>query len=76
MIDRAAFGARIQAAREAAGITMADAARSLGMSYQNLRRIEKGGMMPSFSAVMRIVDVLGLDPKIVAPEWFLSRRKR
>jgi transcriptional regulator with XRE-family HTH domain len=76
-IDAEEFGRRFKAARIAAGWPSGHAAsKALGMTWGGYNRLEGGKQVPSFARLLTIVRVLGLDPKILAPEWFKPRRGR
>lgn len=74
MIDRIESGRRLRAAREALGLSQGEAAGALGMSQAYLSDIEVGKRVPGWTRMVAIVAGLGLDPRIVAPEWFAGDR--
>lgn len=65
------FGDRLRRARAAAGIrSAAEAARRLGISPSAYSPLENGKSMPGFDRVIHLSKTLGLDPRILVPEWF------
>lgn len=72
MIDRTESGRRLKAARESSGLNQSEAAASLGMAQPYLSDIESGRRVPSWPRVLAMVEALGLDPRIVAPEFFVT----
>jgi transcriptional regulator with XRE-family HTH domain len=75
-MTREEFGDRFRAAREAAGLTQAAAAERLGISRPRISEIEAGRFVPSFIRVVEIVERLGLDAKILLPEWFNAAKAK
>lgn len=57
------YGAMLRAYRLASGLSQASLAAMLGMTQQNLSQIE-GGRAPSLAQRQRMVEVLGLAPRI------------
>ena len=53
------FGENVRKAREKAGITQDEFAKSLYVSAAQICRIEKGGMNPSLSLALGIAKKLG-----------------
>jgi len=53
-MDSIALGANIKAAREAAGMTIKDAAGPVGVGVTYLRTIERGGNIPSVVVLMKL----------------------
>lgn len=66
----AEFGARLRAARVAAGLSAADAAKVLGLPPSRLFEWESGRKTPRVTAAVAAVAALGLDPATVFPELF------
>lgn len=60
--NMAATGERIRAAREARGLTMADLARSAGISAGAVSRIERGERAPGSVTLRRLAQALGVTP--------------
>ena len=55
-------GERIRQAREARGLTMADLARSAGLSPGAISRIERGERAPGSATLQRLAQALGIAP--------------
>lgn len=53
-------GERIKAAREAAGMTQAELAKRLGISYVGVSQWERGIRNPKYSTLKKIADILGV----------------
>jgi transcriptional regulator with XRE-family HTH domain len=76
-LDAEEFGRRFRAARIAAGWPSGNqAAKAVGIIPSAYFKLEQGKQVPTLGRLMTIVRVLGLDPKILAPEWFRPRRGR
>lgn len=58
--DAATFGASIRAARTAAGMTLADAAMTLGISKQTLSDLEKATASVGLSIALKVARDLGV----------------
>jgi transcriptional regulator with XRE-family HTH domain len=58
--DAAAFGAAIRATRTAAGMTLADAAMTLGISKQTLSDLEKATASVGLSIALHVARELGI----------------
>ena len=71
-MTREEFADRFRSARVAAGLTQAAAAVRLGIAQPRIARIESGKHVPSVVRALEIIDVLGLDPRIVFPELFVA----
>ena len=57
------FGPRLRTLREAAGLTQAQLGeRAGGMPYQAVAKYEREATEPSWSAVLRLADALGVTP--------------
>lgn len=67
------IGERIREARKHEMLTMREAAEGLGISLSTYAQLESGRRSPSFSRVLTIARILGLDPRILAPEFFMLR---
>ena len=76
MISAPELGRRLRSAREARGLTQAAAAEKAGLHKQTISDLECGRSMPAFGRVVDLVEALGFDPAIVAPEWFPARSGR
>jgi transcriptional regulator with XRE-family HTH domain len=62
------FGARLRAARIAAGHeSAAEAARKCGRTRSGITRMERGEHMPSYPVLDELVTALGLDLAILFP---------
>jgi len=70
------FGARFKAARQATGMTQAEAAAALGVAQPRIAEYENGVRVPPTLRLIEIVETLGLDPRIFFPQFFLSRQAR
>ena len=53
-------GERIREARMRAGLTQADLARKLGISYQSIGQWERNGRNPKYETMQKIAEALGL----------------
>jgi transcriptional regulator with XRE-family HTH domain len=58
------FSTAVREGRESKCLTQCETARLLGVSQQHLSLIERGGSRPSLPLYLRLVDVLGLDPRV------------
>jgi transcriptional regulator with XRE-family HTH domain len=58
--EPAEFGAAIRAARTRAGLTLVDAALSLGMTKQTLGDLERGKPTVAFGTALRVASQLGV----------------
>jgi transcriptional regulator with XRE-family HTH domain len=56
---RQAFGARLQAARQARGLTQSEVAEKAGLSNKFLSRVESGHATPSVLVAAAIAEALG-----------------
>jgi transcriptional regulator with XRE-family HTH domain len=54
------IGARVRAARDAAGLSQSVLAAGLGISFQQIQKYEKGRNRFSASALQRVADLLGV----------------
>lgn len=63
-------GRRLRAARAATGLNQTQAAEKLGMRQGSYAPYELGKKTPGWMTLMRWVETLGLDPKILFPEFF------
>jgi ribosome-binding protein aMBF1 (putative translation factor) len=73
------FGKRLKAARLAAGYaTQAAAAKALGVKQPLISQYEAGERIPPITRLIEIVAALGLNPRLLVPEWWpgKSRRKK
>ncbi|MFW6087507.1 MAG: helix-turn-helix domain-containing protein [Myxococcota bacterium] len=77
--QRQELGRRLREAREAQGITIADAARSVGAQWHTLKRYENGEISPSARRLVQLADLYGtreselLPPGAQAEETQLER---
>ncbi|MHB8397317.1 MAG: helix-turn-helix domain-containing protein [Candidatus Limnocylindrales bacterium] len=69
-MTREEFGARFKRAREARGLTQADAAHAIGVPQPRVAEYESGARVPPTIRLAEIVATLMLDPAILFPEWF------
>ena len=67
------IGQRIREARQNEYLTIKQAAEMIGCSVSTFAQLEAGERAPSFSRVLTIARILGLDPCILAPEFFMRR---
>lgn len=58
--DAAAFGAAIRAARTGAGMTLADAAMTLGIAKQTLADLEKASASVGLAMALKVARELGV----------------
>jgi transcriptional regulator with XRE-family HTH domain len=70
MMTREEFGRRFKAAREAAGLTQLEAAQALGQRQPRIAEYESGKRVPPIPHLVEIVLTLGLDPRLLVPEFF------
>lgn len=68
-MDSAEFGRRLRAARMATGLNQTQAATKLGLKQPSYAPYELGRKVPSVVNLMAWIDVLGLDPAIIFPEF-------
>lgn len=62
------FGARVKAAREAAGMTQADLAEQMNVSTQGVQKWESGASSPRFSRLYGLAAVLGVRVSQLLPD--------
>ena len=74
-MTREEFGRRFKAARAAAGLTQAESAALLRIPQPRIAEYESGFRVPPVDRLVTIIDRLGLDPRILFPEFF-KRRSR
>lgn len=74
-MTREEFGRRFKAAREAAGLTQVEAAARLGIPQPRIAEYESGFRMPPLDRLTDIIEALGLNPRILFPEYFKRRRR-
>ncbi len=55
------FGARLRELREAAGLTQQELASKAGVQWETISRWERGAREPSWSNVLALAGVLGVD---------------
>lgn len=75
-MTREEFAARFKAARQATGLTQVQAAEQIGIPQSRIAEYETAVAIPSAVKLFEIVQVLGLDPAILFPEWFAARPRR
>ena len=66
------LGARIKAARKAAGLTQVEAAKRLKISQQSYSDRKRTTKLP-YGMAVEMIRVLGYDPAILCPEILSSR---
>jgi transcriptional regulator with XRE-family HTH domain len=73
-----AFGNKLKAAREAAGLTMAALGAQVmpPMHATAIARYETGARVPTWTAVVRLALALGKTPDHFLPEEMSPKRKR
>jgi transcriptional regulator with XRE-family HTH domain len=64
----AAFNDRLRSLREAAGMTQEGLARAAQLSVSSVAKLERGGMDPSWSTVLRLAAALGVTVQAFAEE--------
>lgn len=69
--DARRFGERLRVLRTRAHLTQAALADKLGMDYQAVSRLERGGSVPNWSTVKRVALAVGVTPDdfLSAEEW-------
>ncbi len=72
LIDTHVLGAAVRAARTSAGMTLADAALSIGVAKQTLANLEAGAPGVSLGLVLKITQALGLG-LVVIPRFQQAR---
>jgi transcriptional regulator with XRE-family HTH domain len=60
MIAEELFGRRVQAARKAARLTLKEAAKKLGITFDHLSKIENGSARASFELIIEMANVFGV----------------
>lgn len=68
--DGLTTGPRFKAALDAAGLSQQEAARKLGVRPATVSEWCSGKACPSLARSIDLVARLGLDPRLIAPEWF------
>lgn len=61
------IGSRLRAARNRLGLSQADVAVKLGVSFQQIQKYERGDTRLTLSSVARIRDVLQIEPFDLLP---------
>ncbi len=69
-MTRQTFGTRFQAARKAAGLTQSSAAKRARVAQPRIAEYENGSHAPGLFRLLQLIKILGLDPRILFPEWF------
>lgn len=67
-------GQRIKAARKKAGMTQADLAGKLNISYVNISQLEKDQRNPTIETLQRIAAALGVDVNLLISGQALEQR--
>ena len=65
--DRAALGARLRAAREAAGLTQREVQRRAGIEQATVSRMENGSQEPSSLELWRLAVLYGVSVAALLP---------
>jgi transcriptional regulator with XRE-family HTH domain len=65
-ISLSLFHERLKPLREAAGLTQEALARAAGLSLSAVTKIERGGIDPSWSTVLRLAKALGVSTEAFA----------
>jgi transcriptional regulator with XRE-family HTH domain len=60
------LAARFRAARKARGLTLASAAKSVGLHTSTVARIEADGNVPTFPVGLLLARLYGVDPQALA----------
>jgi transcriptional regulator with XRE-family HTH domain len=71
-IDRDEFGRPFKAARQATGLSQAEAAAAVGVPQPRIAEYEAGRVVPPTLRLLEIIEVIGLDPALLFPEFFIS----
>jgi len=69
-MTRAEFGRRFKAAREARGLSQAQAAARVGVPQPRIAEYESGFRVPPVPRLLELIEVLELDPAVLFPEFF------
>jgi transcriptional regulator with XRE-family HTH domain len=69
-------GARLRAAREAAGLTRRELAERLGVGYGSISNVELGTDTPTLDLIHRMAVAIGCDPHAIDPRLAPVRRVR
>lgn len=72
LLDTHVLGAAVRAARTGAGMTLAEAALSIGVAKQTLANLEAGAPGVSLGLVLKITEALGLG-LVVIPRYQQAR---
>jgi transcriptional regulator with XRE-family HTH domain len=72
---REELGMRLVKARQNRRMRQFEAAEKLGWTRQTLYQYEIGKRMPSWPTLIRMIEVLELDPTILFPEFFAKGKK-
>ena len=74
-MDAKEFGRRFKAARLVTGYSQGEAARRMGIFRPRISEIEAGASIPHLPRLMEMIDLLGLDPRILFPEFFPVKKR-
>ncbi len=69
------FGLRFRDARKAVGLTQKAAAKILDIPQPRISEYERGRVMPPMPRIMELIERLGLEPRIIFPEFFTPRNR-
>ena len=69
-MTRTEFGRRFKQAREVRGFTQQTAADAIGVPQPRVAEYESGIHVPPVLRLVEIIEVLGLDPSVLFPEFF------
>ncbi len=73
-MSRADMARRIREAREQRGITQTEAAQRLGVPPSRIWEWETGARTPLAITIVEIIEKLELDPRIIFPEFWASKK--
>ena len=67
------FGHRLKKARQQTGYLQHSVANKLGFGQPTMSSYEQGHSMPSVLTVMKMIEILGFDPRLLFPEFWKDR---
>jgi transcriptional regulator with XRE-family HTH domain len=70
LFDRKVFGARLAEAIKAKGLTQKRAGEIVGESQSRMSEYVHGHYLPLFDKLYTMIQTLGLDTRILFPEWY------
>jgi transcriptional regulator with XRE-family HTH domain len=74
-VDYQTFGARLKEARNATGRTQAQTAALVGIPQPRWAEYEAGVVLPPLLRLLHFIAILELDPAILFPEFFTTRKQ-